>query len=120
MISALLAQVDPLDFGRNFRAAEEGFAWGNVVLVVVVLAGIACGVAVVIRHLRQRGDENFRSPRLLFLQLCQAHNLDRADRKVLEQIARKYRLQHPARLFVEPELLEGHPIRETLFGVRVP
>jgi hypothetical protein len=116
VISTLLAQVDPLDFGRNFRAAEEGFQWANVVLVVLILAGIAAALAVVIRHFRQRGDENFRSPRLLFLQLCQAHNLDRSDRKVLEQIARKYRLQHPARLFVEPELLEGHPLRETLFG----
>jgi hypothetical protein len=116
---SLLAQVDPLDFGRNFRAAEEGFHWANVVLVVLILAGLACGIATIIRQLRLREGETFRSPRQLFLELCQAHGLDRAQRKTLEQLARKKRLQQPARLFVDPELLNGTeaaPLRELIFG----
>jgi len=42
----------------------------------------------------------------LFWSLCRAHRLSWADRWLLWQIARRQRLRHPARVFLEPERLE--------------
>jgi hypothetical protein len=47
------------------------------------------------------------NPRALFRKLCRAHGLGFRDRRLLAQLARHHRLDHPARLFIESARFES-------------
>lgn len=55
---------------------------------------------------RQERPGSCNNPRLLFRSLCDAHHLDRSQRKLLERLARFRRLEHPAALFLDPRLFQ--------------
>lgn len=83
-----------------------------VVLVAFALAAaawIACK-----RHLSARG----LSHAAIFAGLCRVHGLDKATRRLLRRFVRRIKCLQPARVFVDPALLEnaaaaGLPARET-------
>ncbi len=70
------------------------------------------------------------NPWALFRSLCKAHGLRRSSRRMLKQLAHWQRLEHPSRLFVEPERFETvnlsptlqsqtsaiHALRDRIFG----
>jgi hypothetical protein len=96
---------------EKFRQMGEGFRGEHAKIEMSeVLIALACLTAVIIAlwllsvYLARR--ERFRrtySPRGLFNDLCQAHGLDRTGRTALWRLAREQQLEHPARLFLEPE-----------------
>ena len=92
--------------GDRFRPGGEQFTLaglavlGAVILSVLVLGWMISRVA----NIRELRGSNH--PRELFFELCRAHQLNRAQQRLLERVARHYRLVQPARVFIEPALFE--------------
>ncbi len=128
---APLAEADAIvHMGRHF---QRGAAWPapQLVLLLVVIVLVAAGASALARYLSYRERASCESPKALFVELCRAHQLDRASRRLLWQFARSQQLAQPAQLFVEPDRfqLERLPakwrkrpadlvaLREKLFGM---
>lgn len=108
----LWAQVDPLDFGRNFRAADQQFQWSNVVLVAAIILAVGFAIWLAIRCATDGERRGYRSPRQLFRELCQAHQLDRHSRVLLARLAAAHRIA-PAVLFLNPERFDASQLDPT-------
>lgn len=90
---------------------------GQAVVWLVVAVGIIAGVCLAIRlGSRLLHQRRFNSHASLFRGLCQAHDLDAGDRRLLKQVARHHRLAQPARLFTEPKWLDPAGLRGGLRG----
>lgn len=102
----LLADGNPFShMGRNFRGGSGRLAFGELAVLLVILVAIGGIVWLLVRHFNARDRVGYRSPRALFQELCQAHQLDRPQRQALKRLARQQQLGQPARLFLEPERL---------------
>lgn len=115
--ACLLAQGPRFsDLGRNFRDGGAGLSTGNLIFAVTVVVGVTTSVWLLSRWLRIREERGFNNPRALFRELCQAHGLERTDRRLLKSLARAHRLDHPSRLFLEPDRFDvsARPGAETL------
>jgi hypothetical protein len=129
-----LAQVNPLDFGRNFREAEQNFQWTNVVLVVAIILAIVFALWLLLNYIAEREGRSYHSPRKLFRELCHAHGLDRGSRQLLKRLASAHRLTHPSQLFLDPERFDVlqldttwvaerstlESLRDQIFGQKLP
>lgn len=115
----VLAQAEPLPtYAERFR---DGFQQGGgvdvpsqiltLVAILVVVSAILGGVALW-RTWKQRQPVD--CPRHLFTELCARHELDWPSRRLLKQLSRAYELDHPARLFVEPQLFDAARLPEPL------
>jgi hypothetical protein len=112
--SVLLAQQTRLDSlsrglqGRPVRAAD-------IVILGLALAALvvlACLVSYFLKlHERRR---SYSSRRLLFVSLCRAHRLRLSEGWLLWRVARARGMGNPARLFLEPELLEANNLDKRL------
>jgi len=102
----LLAQRTRLDGMRSgFRGRR--IASDDIVTGMIILASIALVVWVLSYIVRaQEGRRRYRGPIWLFLSLCKAHRLRWSDRVLLWRVARAQSVRDPARLFLEPELLQ--------------
>ncbi|REK23360.1 MAG: hypothetical protein DWQ42_15470 [Planctomycetota bacterium] len=107
--TSLLAQssrLESLSSGLRGKAVDSN---GTEVLIgFAIVAGLVllgCGAYA----LWSRGERSghFNNPKELFRSLCRAHELDRASRRFLKQLAVHQRLAQPARLFLEPERFEA-------------
>jgi hypothetical protein len=101
----LIARVEHTPWrsmGSGLRGTHARFDSGDVVIGLLILAGVVLAMVFLSRYLasHDRGRV-YNSPRALFRSLCKAHNLDRGSRRLLWQVARWQRLAHPARLFLE-------------------
>ena len=92
---------------RNLGAAARGSSdmdTGAMVVWLMIAAGgiaaVCLGLYVLSRTLQKR--RRYSHP-ALFVGLCRVHGLRRGARAVLAQLARSHGLNHPARLFLEPE-----------------
>ncbi len=128
----LIAQSEVFrNLGASFRGRAAQFGVTDLVTAIAVLSSLAAGMYVLSRVLhRQELPQRSNSPRVLFRELCLAHGLDRASRRLLRQIGRYQRLDHPGRLFLEPERFDPanlspklrhnkaliQSLRQTLFG----
>lgn len=104
----LIAQVDLFrNLGASFRGRSAQFGASDLLTVIAVLAALGAGMYILSRMLqRQELPQRSNSPRVLFRELCMAHDLDRNSRRLLRQIGRYQRLDHLGRLFLEPERFE--------------
>jgi len=107
--SWLIAQSDVFrNLGAGFRGKAAQFNTSDLITVVLVLAVLAVGMYILSRVLqRQELPQRSNSPRVLFRELCLAHDLDRGSRGLLRQIGRYQRLDHLGRLFLEPERFDS-------------
>jgi hypothetical protein len=87
--------------GRRARLEPSEVFRGAAVLLAVLVAAFAVTRLVMAcrRHIR-------RNPWWLFLALCRAHRLRWRQRWLLWQVAKHQRMEHPARLFLEPARFE--------------
>ncbi len=108
---SFLAQMDRFkDMGRNFRGEDAAVSSADLWALAAAVTLVVAAVLVLYLSLDRRDRQRKRnSPRGLFEELCKAHELSRAERKLLESIAAARRLADPGQLFVRPELLEGLP-----------
>jgi hypothetical protein len=89
--------------GSGLRGSRARFDMGDLVTGLLIVAALLLGVILLSRYLaRQDRGRVFHNPQALFRSLCKAHGLDRQSRQLLWRIARWQRLNHPARLFLEP------------------
>ncbi len=92
---------------NHFRGERARWGIDDYVVAALLVAAVAIAVWILSRQaalLERRRHTN--SPRALFRQLCRAHGLKFGNRRLLWQLARYHRLEHPARLFVEPDRFE--------------
>jgi len=111
MTFSLLAQMDRFkEMGRNFRGEDAAVSTSDLWALAAAVTLIVATVLVLYLSLGRRDRQRKRnSPHGLFLELCKAHELTRAERKLLEGVAAGLRLTDPGQLFVRPELLDGLP-----------
>lgn len=104
----VLAEQSPFEsLGNQFRGNRARFDTDDLITGLILLGAFAIGVLILSWLLsRQERRRTYNSPQALFRELCRAHGLDRASRRLLAQLARWQRLEHPALLFVEPNRFE--------------
>jgi hypothetical protein len=113
----LLAQVTREQFGRGFRGAASQLSWLDLVPYFVGAAAIAVGMALW-SYWKRRNDmtEHCDDPHKLFRELCLAHGLDAASRRLLLQLADGLNLAQPARVFVMPGAFDKTRVPQALRG----
>ena len=126
----LLAQQGRIaDLSRNFRGDHAQLSSTDLLVASGALLLVACLVTLLQRLARPKPPRPLYSPSRLFRDLCRLHGLDRTSRRLLCRLAHYQKLDHPGRLFVEPERFEPEnlgplashlqryrEIRERLFG----
>ncbi len=100
----LLAQHSrPGGLGDGLRGRAAGGERIEVILGFLVLGALIVGVWAIMQVAALRKRRTLHSPRRLFQALCRAHGLSWSERRLLRKLACCHGLDHPARLFVEPE-----------------
>lgn len=95
-------------FGSAFRGESARIQVSDVLMILGIIALVALAVwGLSWLLMRSEGERRAYSPRKLFAQLCRAHGLDRAQRRLLKRVARHHGLTMAAQLFVEPHRFEG-------------
>ena len=104
----LFGQIDKWEqMGRDFRHDHTKLDPSLIVVSIVTLLVVIVFLWALSRLLnRQEGRRLFNSPKQLFRSLCRAHELSRAQCRLLLQIARSQNVSQPASLFLEPERLD--------------
>jgi len=100
----LLPRRTALERFRSERPPEPTALKVTLLLLVLVILVLVC------IHLVRRYFAMLASPaarRALFLELSAAHRLTPAEQRLLRRLARRERLDNPARLFVEKRHLEA-------------
>jgi len=112
----LLAQQNPLDnFAREFQGRETRLESGYLTSGLLVILGIVAALWVLMEVMdRLDGRRSVDSSLMLFLALCRAHRLRWSEWWLLWLVARDRKLKEPARLFLEPELLDPANLRPAL------
>ena len=100
---ALVGQGRFIHMGRRFRHGGSSVDTQDLLLLLTVLAVVATVIWLLSRYSKLREKRAQHSPRRLFHELCRAHKICWADRKLLRQLARWHQLPHAAQLFVAPE-----------------
>jgi hypothetical protein len=84
------------------RPGDWGFGWLSVGIIAAGALAIILAAWVVLRWLSFRESNLTHSPWRLYQDLCAAHGLSHRERQLLLRLARGFRLEQPAVLFVEP------------------
>ena len=108
MLGQILAQQGGYgDLGSKLHGRRARWETSDVLIWTAVAIAIVLGIWMLAR-LAARQDESRRinNPWALFRSLAKAHGLNRTSRRILKQLAHWQRLEHPGRLFVEPERFE--------------
>lgn len=96
------------DLGRAFtRYSKRSSSWSENWYLIVAVLGIALFWIALYFWDRYRKQIIYSddSEKALFLELCRAHQLSRAECTILLRAVRAKSLQQPALLFVDPTLL---------------
>lgn len=96
------------DLGRAFtRYSKRSSSWSENWYLIVAVLGIALFWIALYFWDRYRKQIIYSddSEKALFLELCRAHKLNRAERKILLKAVQAKSLQQPAILFVDPTVL---------------
>lgn len=112
---SLALGADPQAGGRPGAGAAGWSAVSTLSALVSVAAVIT--LAWLIWRFMFRPDQGAKNdPRLLLHELCQAHGLSRRAERLLRKSAAALGTPHPARFFLEPQLLEEAAKCEQLKG----
>jgi len=103
----LLGQTSPYA-GREgpARVGAESSGWADLVWPAFGVAALAGAVWLTRWLVRRANAARAHGPSRLFAGLCQAHGLNRSDRRLLRRLAHWRGVADPARLFVEPTSFE--------------
>lgn len=118
-LPSLLAQID---LWSSLTDKLRGFTALDATRLGALASGLAIGVLVVWCYSRRSGrrtaDGSPHSPQKLFGELCQAHRLTAAQRRLLEWLVAERQLLQPALVFLDPILLESAIAHADSPGVR--
>lgn len=101
----LLAERSPFrDMGSGFRDRREHFDPLELLPWLLVFAVVLAALVVVSRYLNTKDNRRlYNNPTALFRALCRAHELTRADERLLWQVVRFLELEQPAAVFLDPD-----------------
>ena len=103
--SILVSNPILLAAGRRISrrsSADSGDVLMYLGIAVVVVGGLCAAIYFANRAAQAR---RFNSHSSLFAGLCKTHDIDKAGRALLKSMAAFHQLEHPARLFCEPQWL---------------
>jgi len=113
--SVLLARATWFDsMTHQFSGGNFRFGAFHVLVLALIAASLVIVYWIAGRTGKPGREPRYDHPRALFRALCRAHGLDRASRRLLDQLARQQRLSDPARLFLEPERFEAENLGASL------
>lgn len=127
----LAARQDLHRVWGRFDHERPGFGTSHIVTVAAALA-LLIAMALIWRRMARRSAREYScdSRGRLFRELCGAHRLSRASRRLLKRLASARGVANPAMLFIEPAYLDAtnlpaqlrsstaelQMLREALFG----
>lgn len=105
----LLAQQDKFrGMASQFRKGGSiDFTPHDLVISLVVVAVVVGIVWLLARQLYGKERRVYNRPRSLFRELCRAHGLDSAGRRLLVELAKDQGVSQRAQLFLAPERFEA-------------
>lgn len=104
----LFAAVDLSAVSRGAQAKRSISLADNWFLIAAVLgiAAVWIGLYFWDKHRKRLKRASSSSPKSLFLELCQAHQLNRTERSRVAHVAAEKQLSHAGLVFVDPLLLQ--------------
>jgi len=116
-----LAQIDKWrEMGRDFQSDHSKLAPGLIAASLVVLAIVVVFLWFLARLMNQQEERRlFNDSKQLFRSLCRAHELSRADRRLLLQIGRIRQNTQAASLFLDPDIIDA-ALRQPAFHGQQP
>ncbi|MCH8045567.1 MAG: hypothetical protein IID44_17795 [Planctomycetes bacterium] len=108
LLGQILAQQGGYgDMGSKLHGRRARWETSDMLIASAVMVAIVLGIWMLARiAARQDKGQRMNNPWALFRSLAKVHDLDRPSRRMLKQLAVWQRLEHPGRLFVEPERFE--------------
>ena len=104
-LGPLADQSRMIRMGDRFRSGSDGIDVGQIVTFALIFAALALVLWLMTSGSSMCSRFCHRSPTMLFWELCQAHQIGWRIRWQLWVFAVSSHLENPARLFVEPQLL---------------
>jgi hypothetical protein len=104
--AGLLADIDRFQAMRGALRPDRTVDYSGGLLLVLVIAAVVAVTIVLVRMLVKRQPSEAYHPQGLFRELSKAHSLDRGQERLLREVAQQLALEHPSRLFLEPNLFE--------------
>lgn len=103
--SVLLAAANrkSTQIGQRVDGSGSGFGLYAILISMVAIGLLGLTIYLLFRWRRMRADLPYHNARALFHELCGAHQLSSADRRLLRDMAEWHELPTPALLFVEPD-----------------
>ena len=102
----LLAEFDRFQAMRGRLKPGATVDYTSQILVMVVIALVIVAVVFAVRYFNAQRSKSIYAPLGLFQELCRVHRLDRGQQRLLRELATSLELEHPSRLFLEPQLFE--------------
>ncbi len=103
------------ELGSGFQGEKSELHLTDMLLLFGVLVLVIFGFWILSRLLaKQDRKRSYNSPKDLFVSLCEAHELNRSDRRLLKKIASQSQLDPLARVFVEPTLFRAEKLSDGL------
>lgn len=101
----LLAETDAFSaIGRHMHRASSAAGFGYFVMTVCSVAAIWL-ILQWAERLRLTRNKNAQTVEALFQELCQAHRLSRADRRLLTRAVANLPPQEACGIFIDPRIL---------------
>jgi hypothetical protein len=111
----LLADFEVVrNMGHRFQGKNAQLHLNDLFMFLAIVLAVAVAAWFLTRVARRERHRRTNSPRGLFLELCQAHELDRQSRKLLWRLATHGELSHPACLFLDPRRLDPGQLPDLL------
>ena len=104
---AVLAEVDRFQAMRGGLRPGAAADYTSQIILVVVIAVVIAAVVFAVRYFNARRSKSCYAPLGLFQELSRAHGLDRGQQRLLRALAEDLKLEHPSRLFLEPQLFDA-------------
>jgi hypothetical protein len=111
----LLADFEVVrNMSHRFHGKNAQLHWNDLFMLLAIVLALAVAAWFLTRVTRRERHRRTNSPRGLFQELCQAHQLDRQSRNLLWQLAKHQELTHPACLFLDPGKFEPGQLPDLL------
>ncbi|MFN0019204.1 MAG: hypothetical protein ACKVP0_13155 [Pirellulaceae bacterium] len=105
--------------GGRPEVASSGWSLTTIVCATLALAVSVALIYAIRQFLQWRALRSKNDPRQLLHELCQAHGLSRRAEQLFRKAAAAVGTPHPARFFLEPQLLQQAANREELKANRL-
>jgi hypothetical protein len=99
----LLADFEVVrNMGHRFQGKNAQLHMDDLFMLLAIVVAVIVAGWLLSRVARRERKRRTNSPKTLFQELCQAHQLDRQSRNLLKRLAKHQALVHPASLFIDP------------------